>query len=602
MKDIREYLLEAFSKYSSNNVICTSKKEISYSELYQYVCSFAISVKNRCENNTNGQYFALYIHSPEKEIIAQLAILLLGGVCVPLDKSVPLNYYDLKRFSEIEYIITDDDEINHLCNLMVINMNKVEIDLVQSNDLHFKMSAIADKVVYCIMTSGTTGKPKAVLLKQDAVINQVKAKILVLSMNEKSRLCLSTNLSFVTSIWQILATVFVGGCIVVLNEAERINPLEMFNRADNLGSTIICTVPSVMSVFLSTDTHKRKNQFDNISTLVLTGEPLPSRLAQSIINAYKVRVINAYGQTECTDDTFHFVLEDNFDFNKHLFVPIGYPVSNIDYVIVNSEGVAETDILTGELCITGTCLSLGYLDDDEMTNKKFKTINGDDDRTFYFTGDLVSQLDNGMLVCHGRVDNQIKINGCRIEPEAIEAHCMNYSGVEDALAIRVKNLNSEYIHLIYKENDDEPVDTLDLRNYLTQNLPSYMIPAIITKTKSIQYSSNGKKIRKIEELLQRKKEDRSSISALESKEISKDVLYGLVHTVFRDVIRRELNMNLPLDMRLDSLVNSLEFVYLVVELEQILGIEFDLDKFAVSAFSTLNDFLEYVLAENKRTD
>lgn len=381
----------------------------------------------------------------------------------------------------------------------------------------------------------------------------------------------------------------------MLDEQERRNPYEIFKKAAEYNATILCVVPSFLRAFLMMNKESRKLPLESLLKIVLTGELLSFDLISEFYQEYTIRLINAYGQTECSGDTFHYIVPTQFAFSNHPVVPIGYPIANIEFVIIDEFGNAVNQGDEGELCIAGICLSCGYIQGDEQTNQVFKSLNALNGNMVFCTGDLVTQLEDGALVCYGRKDNQIKINGNRIEPETIEVCCMDFEGIHDALILKIETPKGGYLHLQYVSEERTEIDARELRGYLSERLPPYMMPAIITKAHDIKYSSNGKKIRNIS-VLTEMKADTDKIDR-RSTVLTKEGMYQLILGLSRKVLRRPVEDLISMDENLIVAfsLNSLEYISLVSELENVLGIKFDLDKFIIDAFPTLNEFLDYLL-------
>jgi acyl-coenzyme A synthetase/AMP-(fatty) acid ligase len=158
------------------------------------------------------------------------------------------------------------------------------------------------------MTSGTTGIPKTVLLKQKAVLNQIEAKSTLLNMDSNTRLVLSMSLSFAASIWQVYAVLFHGGSLILLDEEDRCNPFDAFKKSQEYDANIMCVTPSFLRAFLISNKGLGKLSLNNLDKIVLTGEMLHADLVERLYHEYDISIINAYGQAETADDTFHYIV------------------------------------------------------------------------------------------------------------------------------------------------------------------------------------------------------------------------------------------------------------------------------------------------------
>lgn len=597
MKDIRTRILETITDVPSKIAIQNTSQSMTYSDMYKRICYLSQQIKELYPNGIYGRFCLISTKSAVNAIIAQLTVLLNGGICVPLNSSTSMEYYSIKRFGNIACIIYDGLDKNFSKEIPILHINTTENGYSKEATC-FCEYVDMDRPVYCIMTSGTTGISKAIMLTQIAILNQVDAKISILQMNKTSKVCIGTDNSFVATIWQILATVFVGGTIIALEDFEKGNPLDLLKKASEYEASILCTVPSVLGAFLASNERKKAVTLPEKFTIVSTGELLRADLARRLKESYNIKLINAYGQSECSDDVFHFVVPDEYDYSQSCFIPIGYPIPNVKYMIIDEQGELVEEKEQGELCISGPCLSLGYLFNSEETNSRFKNVGIFLNERFFFTGDIVSQNEDGTLICYGRKDNQIKINGYRVEPEHIEACCQLYSGVLDAVALKVTSQNSEYIHLLYVSEENFNVGELDLRRFLTKMLPQYMVPAIITKTKQIKYNSNGKKIRAFDDI--EENNDLVEASDTHFSELTQDALISLMSKSTIRTMKRYIDFNKSVNTPLNELINSLEFIYLIIELEEILDIEFDVNEFVINAFPTVGSFADRVLLRYNR--
>ncbi|MCL2250087.1 MAG: AMP-binding protein [Oscillospiraceae bacterium] len=594
MTYINERLKKTLSDNSLNEVIKYDNTVLTCSDLEKQIKRYVSFLRGSININTDAQYVLIYLKSPLEGVVAQLACLMYGAIAVPLNKEAPLSYYAIDRMDGVACMITDEDFKLEQFNFPIINICDTQSDSIQKGEDSpcREPEKNHNNYSHCIITSGTTGTPKAVLLRQDAILNQVDAKIKLLKMNSNNRLCVATSLSFVASIWQILATIFVGGTLILLDEEERHNPYLVFKRAEEHNATILCVVPSVLKSFLLTNTGKRKITLDSLSTLVLTGEALYSDIAMRFYEDYATTIINAFGQTETSDDTFHYIVPRDIDSKIYPVVPIGYPIDNIAYKIVDENGSEVLHGEKGELCISGLCLAEGYIWNGGQPDARnsFRLLSGTDSEVLFFTGDLVSQDDGGPVVFHGRVDNQIKISGNRIEPEAIEACCLSIEGITDALAFKYETPSGAQLALKYVSSDKYNVTVEQIRDFLIKNLPAYMIPNDIKKIDALVYSANGKKIRNT--YTPQSQNTKQADSEPESS--TEDLVVEAIMKIITKVTGQIFDKN---DDSLE-LLDSLQYISLLVELENLFGVEFEDRQLNLGAFLSLDELSGYVVKQN----
>jgi acyl-coenzyme A synthetase/AMP-(fatty) acid ligase/acyl carrier protein len=592
MDSINNRINQSIVNFPAKVALMGQGSSLTYLEMDEYIEEIMQKIRVVCSEQLYGKLIYVYMHSSFEAIISQFAVIRSGAICVPLDRQTPLEYYALENTENVVCMITDGFLPEKQMRIPILQIESLP-NMAFENTTH-SVDGYPDPNIsqysHCILTSGTTGKPKAILLKQDAVLNQVDAKIQLLKMNSDSKVCLSMGLSFVASIWQIYATIFVGGTLIVLDGQSRRSPYDIFKKADENHASILCTVPSVLQAYLMVIKNKsRKLDLSKKMTIVLTGEILYTILAKQFYKEYDIPLINAYGQTECSDDTFHYLIPKEIDESSLPIVPIGYPIENIKYSIVDESGKSVNKQERGELCISGKCLAEHLIDDSEYTEKSFRETDALGGIIAFYTGDVVEQLENNAIVCCGRLDNQIKLHGYRIEPEAIEVCCFSYYGIRDVLVIKEHTATDTHLKLFYVQQEGIEINTNSLREYLTQRLPNYMIPSAYEKIDCIQYNEHGKKVRS----------ENPKVVKPDNISAPKDNMRKIVEIVYKKNIGRPMEDSITLENNFLSLLNSIEFISLVVGLEEALNIEFDDDKLLFAAFPTLNDLINYLLVKVK---
>jgi amino acid adenylation domain-containing protein len=577
------------NEYPGRTAIIYGTSVITYSALDCLVEKTVSNLLDKIpQEQIEGHYICIYTNSDLDAVVAQLAVLRMGAICVPLDRRVPFKYYFPLDIKPIACLITDSSyELGTELNFPIVSLDFTMHPGQLSEMSTAKTERPISQHTHCIMTSGTTGKPKAVLLRQEGVLNQIDAKIQLLNLNDNSIVCLSMNLSFVASIWQIFATLFVGGTLVILDEQKKRNPYDLFKTCNKYHVSVLAVVPSVLKAYLMAITNNsRKLDLKSLLWLIVTGEPIAPSLVSRFNQDYNIPLINAYGQTECSDDTFHFKIPTDFVNASTRVIPIGKPIPNIQYAIVDRQGSCVVPGEKGELCIAGVCLAEGYINDNIRTQCVFRPLAALNGVIVFTTGDIVSEYEDGILVCHGRIDNQIKINGIRIEPEAIENVCLAYPGIKDVVAVKTNSLSGSFLELKYSNEPEMPINIPNLKSFLMQHVPLYMIPSVFTNVNMIKYHKNGKKCRDNNEI-----QSQASDFYISQKEN----IYKLIELIFHRQLGRQFDRRTSVR---DLVLDSLEFIDFVVAVENVLKINFDDDKLIPDAFLSTDDLVDYVTSKN----
>lgn len=443
-------------------------------------------------------------------------------------------------------------------------------------------------LAYCIFTSGSSGLPKGVLLTYKGILNHIEAKISLLKLTSESRLCLSFNIGFVASIWQILTPILLGAQLFIYDNDLIKKPYQFLQQLDRDEVNIVSMIPRSLYGYCHYFGGKhQKLQLSNMKHIILTGEKVDKVVVDSFYNNYEhISLINAYGQSECSDDTFHYVIPRNITSNE---IPIGKPIQNISYHIFNEnlEDVAIGE--KGELYIGEICLSQSYLDNDQLTKEKFVTVSNS---TFCRTGDIVKLNEDQDVICLGRVDNQIKIRGYRIEPEEVEIYLNQIEGIEQSVVIALETNELDKILGAFFICDRN-INTKDITDHLLTKLPSFMIPSVFKRVEKFILNTNGKI-------------DRNRV--LECKEIKFDndiqefsdsnALTDIQKKVFKVIISNisdKVSYNVSLDMELNSAsIDSITFISTVIALESEFDFEFEDEMLLITKFPTVRAMVEYV--------
>jgi amino acid adenylation domain-containing protein len=350
---------------------------------------------------------------------------------------------------------------------------------------------------YMIYTSGSTGKPKGVLIHRRGMINHLYAKIHDLSINGNDRIAQTASVSFDISVWQFLAALPEGGTTVIFDYDIVLNPGALLQGLQEEKITIFESVPSLMSVFLEMLENKKNTELKALRWMIPTGEALKPPLVQQWFKYYpNIKLLNAYGPTEASDDITHYVINSGSDMGE-LSVPIGKPVQNMKIYILDKNLSLCPIGVRGEICTAGLGVGKGYWKNPGKTREVFiKNPYAIDDANqdyavLYKTGDIGYFREDGNIECLGRIDNQVKIRGFRIELEEIETVMSQHPSLNEcAVVIKKEQYGTDSIvgFLVEKES----VDIEELKRFLLGYLPNYMVPSAFVKLDKLPLTISGK--------------------------------------------------------------------------------------------------------------
>ncbi|MEU0372875.1 amino acid adenylation domain-containing protein [Streptomyces sp. NPDC006283] len=347
----------------------------------------------------------------------------------------------------------------------------------------------ADSALHILYTSGSTGMPKGVQLSHRALVTDVLAAIRHFGIGPDDTMLLKAPFTFDVSAHEMLVALVAGARLVVAPpDAER-DPDLLADTLQRHGVTLLHAVPSQLRLLLEADSFPANR---TLRTVVSTGESLPNELRTAFEAAHPARLHNAYGPTETSYSTvFSWARGDDAFWTRRAEVPIGVPFDNIRCHVLDEHQRPLPPGAPGELWIGGGTVSDGYVGDAERTADRYRTLDlGGRADTLYRTGDLVRLLPGGALTHLGRLDDQVKINGNRVELGEVRAALISLEGVEDATVQAARHAQGSLqivAHVVAPATESTTI-----RNALKPLLPSHMIPAHLHRVPRIPLLPNGK--------------------------------------------------------------------------------------------------------------
>jgi amino acid adenylation domain-containing protein len=345
-----------------------------------------------------------------------------------------------------------------------------------------------DELAYIYFTSGSTGEPKGAMCEHAGMTNHLFAKIDDLGICEGNVVAQTAPQCFDISLWQLVSALMVGGRTLII-EQDVILDVERFVETIVAGRVnVLQVVPSYLEVVLSY-LDRDPRPLPDLGCVSVTGEALKRELAQRWFAARpEIKLVNAYGLTETSDDTNHEVMDRAPDGDR---VPLGRPVNNVHIQVVD-EYLAPVPLgAPGEIVFSGVCVGRGYINDPERTRAAFLTDPGRPGGRRYRSGDHGRWRPDGKLEFLGRRDSQLKIRGFRIELGEIENTLLRVPGVRDgAVVVAVRPDQSK--HLVAFYSGHQLLDIEVLRNRLGESLPEYMVPSAFHWLERLPVTANSK--------------------------------------------------------------------------------------------------------------
>jgi len=423
-------------------------------------------------------------------VIAVIAIIKAGGACLPISSEYPENRIKhMLEDSRAKAVITSKQyKAKASCH------NNPEVICIDSEGL-FKNGFSSnlnevnscEDLLYIIYTSGTTGKPKGVMQTHKTINNLAEHEYTHTDVPFGDKVLQFATIGFDVFFQEVFSTLLAGGQLFIINDEEKKDVKKLCEFIDkNSINTIFLPTAFLKFIFSS---KKYSDMFPgNIKHIITAGEALIiSELLKDYINRTKTMLHNHYGPSE-THVVTTYVIEPGKDIPS---VPsIGKPIINTSVYILDKNLKLQPIGVPGELYLSGDCLAAGYLNDYELTKLKFIENPFAPGERMYKTGDLARWLPDGNIEFLGRLDHQVKIRGFRVELSEIQEQVLNYKGVQEAVVIVKDQNGNEYICAYYLA--DEKIPAKELKDYLSKELPGYMMPSRLIQVDKIPITANGK--------------------------------------------------------------------------------------------------------------
>lgn len=441
---------------------------------------------------------ALCLERSIDTLIAMLGILKAGGAYLPLDPSQPEERLSMiLQDSKTAFLVSQFDiakKFIHYHGTKII-LDKLP-SLADQPDHNPDFEYNSANLAYIIYTSGSTGKPKGVLIEHGSVVNYCRWLDDYCDYSDQDHIDFSANYVFDMAVTTSIVPLMLGLKIIICPDDIKKTPRAYLNHLKNHQINTIKITPSYFHILLQ-EVSDSVIPLPHLKNIILGGENLPTKDCQSWLSLYQEhRLFNEYGPTEATVAVSQFKVTYSNVFSLGAYVPIGKPGPTMECYLLDDAMKPISDGDTGELYIGGNCLARGYLNAPALTNKQFVrvSIGKSAKKRLYKTGDLCRRLADESIEYIGRIDDQIKIRGYRVEPEEIEKYLSAHPAIKEALVLaRGDKLNEKRLIAYYILNDGHSLENdNEIRQYLQQHLPEFMIPSAFVCVDSFPLNENGK--------------------------------------------------------------------------------------------------------------
>ncbi|MDB6038273.1 MAG: hypothetical protein JWM99_2114 [Verrucomicrobiales bacterium] len=448
----------------------------------------------------SGTFVGVCLNRSLEFIVALLGILKSGGACVPLDPEYPEERLEFMIEDSQAQVIITEGALSSRLRSHKAHVLRIDLDasrIAASNEKNIPLQIRPIDPAYLIYTSGSTGKPKGVIVPHRAIAIHSADVRHQYGLSARDRVLQFSSFNFDASFEQMLPPLLSGACLVV--RGKEVWNIKQF--ATNLQEFQL-TVADIPTAYWHQLAQEWAASPEGVTSsalrlVIVGGEAMSAeklRLWQRTPLA-KIRLVNAYGPTECTITATTYEVPATQPVDPNLKnVPIGRPRADRKVYILDKYGNPTPVGVPGELFIGGETLADGYLNRAKLTAEKFVTDPFSDDpgARLYRTGDLARYIEDGNIEFLGRIDDQVKIRGFRIELGEIENALSQHPDIRETVLIARENSAGEKRLVAYLTFRRQRPDVSVLRSYLRSLLPEYMVPSAFVILESLPFMPNGK--------------------------------------------------------------------------------------------------------------
>ncbi len=473
------------------------KTQLTFAELNQSANRVADAILNKCETLDIKTVALLFEHSKEM-IVAMLGVLKTGFIYVPLDPSYPekrLSY--MVEHSKAGVIVTNNfnfDFAKRIVEQIDREIEILNIDLLDKEILVEDLDTpiFEDEVAYILYTSGSTGKPKGVMQSHKNIWHFVKNYAQELSITDRDRLTLFSAFSHDAAVIDIYTGLLTGATLYPINIKDQVKMMDIADWLQKEKITIWHSVPTVFRYFMNT--LSGEEDFQDLRLIVLGGERV---LEHDVLRFQELfndtTLVNLYGQSESSFNSAQFIEADS-PFTQ---ITLGDVIEDTELIVITDSGEEALPFEIGEIVVASEHVAVGYFNDSEKTQEVFKYSSAIG--KLYKTGDLGKLNIDDTIEYVGRKDFQLKVRGYRIEPGEIESHLLNHQAILECVVIAKNNqlhAHEDNLFLCAFVVQKEEVSEIELRSYLAQFVPDYMIPDYFISLDKMPLTPNNKTDRK----------------------------------------------------------------------------------------------------------
>ncbi|NER93229.1 MAG: amino acid adenylation domain-containing protein [Symploca sp. SIO1B1] len=471
-------------KTPDNLAVLGDNSQLTYKELNTRANQLARTLQKRGVNPETC--VGISIERSVELIVGILAILKAGGIYVPLDPQYPQERLDyMIEDTQMPLLLTTATEVERFSDrsLELVCLEQEQDQITRESPDNLATAVTPQNLAYINYTSGSTGQPKGIGIPHSGVTNLVSGNN-ILQFSSTDRIAHLSNISFDAATFEIWGPLLNGASLVTI-------PTNVVLSPPDLAATI--TEQSISIMWLTVALFNQMVQevpqaLSSLKCLIFGGEMANSEMVRRLIEVGSPQqLLNGYGPTEATTFTTFYPVESIPTTSR---IPIGRPLAGVRCYILDQNLEPVPVGVAGELYIGGGGLARGYVNRPELTASQFipDPFSETPGERLYATGDQARYRRDSQIEILGRIDNQVKIRGFRVEPEEVEATLLQHPEVQEAAILIKSKANGDKFLVAYFVGST----TENVRPYLRQKLPGFLVPAAFVPLPSLPLTANGK--------------------------------------------------------------------------------------------------------------
>ncbi|MCG1018411.1 amino acid adenylation domain-containing protein, partial [Mycetohabitans sp. B4] len=424
-------------------------------------------------------------------VVGVLGILKAGGAYLPLDPSYPRERLAYMMQQARAPVLVTQSSLQQALPRTAVQCVRLDTDWAQIEagpDTRAASGVLSEHLAYVTYTSGSTGQPKGVMTRHRGAANYLNFLVRHYRVTEKDVVLNVASLAFDASVRDLIGPLIAGARVVLIPTAHAKEPHRYVDALHEQRVTALLSMtPSLLRSICQAAEHRGVGRA--LRTILVSGEALDAQLVTRVHQTLgaQVQVFNQYGPTECTMTSTWFAAVPD----TQGAVPIGQPLSNVRVYVLDRQLKPLPPGVTGELYIAGVGLARGYFNQPVLSAERFIANPFGHGERLYRTGDLARWRVDGQLDYVGRIDDQIKLRGQRVEPGEIEACLAQHPQVRDAVMLaRGDGEDTRLVAYVIAESDAPLASTLHA--HVAARLPDYMVPAAFVRLDAFPLTPNGK--------------------------------------------------------------------------------------------------------------